>query len=114
MVAGRATRLWCCGSQWPSFARRGGRSLQQALEAKGPILVDVVTNPSVLPMPPKATIQQAKGFALPMIRTVFTAELDDVLDAVMANGRNVTWSSGEHKPRVEMYRIACSQVSIFL
>jgi pyruvate dehydrogenase (quinone) len=39
-------------------------ALEQALAAKGPVLVDVVTDSNVLSMPPKATIQQAKGFAL--------------------------------------------------
>jgi pyruvate dehydrogenase (quinone) len=40
-------------------------ALEQALASSGPPLVDVVTDPNVLAMPPKATVQQAKGFALP-------------------------------------------------
>jgi pyruvate dehydrogenase (quinone) len=51
------------------------------------VLVDVVTDPHVLAMPPKATIQQAKGFALAMTRMAFTGELEDVTDTVMANWR---------------------------
>jgi pyruvate dehydrogenase (quinone) len=51
------------------------------------VLVDVVTDPNVLSMPPKATIQQAKGFALAMMKMAFTGELDDVLDTVAANWR---------------------------
>jgi pyruvate dehydrogenase (quinone) len=39
-------------------------ALEQALESDGPVLVDVVTDPNLLSMPPKATIQQANGFAL--------------------------------------------------
>jgi pyruvate dehydrogenase (quinone) len=50
-------------------------------------LIDVVTDPNVLSMPPKATIQQAKGFALAMTKMAFTGELDDVLDTVAANWR---------------------------
>jgi pyruvate dehydrogenase (quinone) len=64
-------------------------ALEQALEASGPVLVDVVTDPNVLSMPPKATIEQAKGFALAMTKMAFTGELDDVLDTVMANWRNM-------------------------
>jgi pyruvate dehydrogenase (quinone) len=64
-----------------------GPALEKAMAAKGPVLVDVVTDPNVLSMPPKATIQQAKGFALAMTKMVFTGELEDVTDTVMANWR---------------------------
>jgi pyruvate dehydrogenase (quinone) len=64
-------------------------ALEEALAFDGPALVDVVTDPNVLAMPPKATIQQAKGFALAMTRMAFTGELDDVLDTVMANWREM-------------------------
>jgi len=49
--------------------------------------VDVVTDPNVLAMPPKATIEQAKGFTLAMTKMAFTGKLDDVTDTVMANWR---------------------------
>jgi pyruvate dehydrogenase (quinone) len=62
-------------------------ALEQALHADGPVLVDVVTDPNVLSLPPKATIQQAKGFALAMTRMTFSGELEDVLDTVAANWR---------------------------
>jgi pyruvate dehydrogenase (quinone) len=62
-------------------------ALEQALQLTGPVLVDVVTDPNVLSMPPKATIQQAKGFALAMTKMAFTGELEDVMDTVMANWR---------------------------
>jgi pyruvate dehydrogenase (quinone) len=64
-------------------------ALEQALAFRGPALVDVVTDPNVLSMPPKATVQQAKGFALAMTRMAFTGEMDDVLDTVAANWRNL-------------------------
>jgi pyruvate dehydrogenase (quinone) len=62
-------------------------ALEKALATKGPVLVDVVTDANVLSMPPKATIQQAKGFALAMTKMAFTGELEDVTDTVMANWR---------------------------
>jgi pyruvate dehydrogenase (quinone) len=65
-------------------------ALERALAAKGPVLVDVVTDPNVLSMPPKATIKQAAGFALAMTKMAFAGELDDVLDTVMANWRLMT------------------------
>jgi pyruvate dehydrogenase (quinone) len=64
-------------------------ALEKALATKGPALVDVVTDPNVLSMPPKATLKQAEGFALAMTKMAFTGELDDVLDTVMANWRNM-------------------------
>jgi pyruvate dehydrogenase (quinone) len=64
-------------------------ALEKALASGGPALVDVVTDPNVLSMPPKASIQQAKGFALAMTRMTFTGEVEDVLDTVMANWRNM-------------------------
>jgi pyruvate dehydrogenase (quinone) len=62
-------------------------ALEQALASSGPVLVDVVTDPNVLSMPPKATIEQAEGFALAMTRMAFTGEFEDVTDTVMANWR---------------------------
>jgi pyruvate dehydrogenase (quinone) len=64
-------------------------ALERALGSTGPVLVDVVTDPNVLSMPPKATIQQAAGFALAMTKMAFTGELDDVLDTVAANWRSL-------------------------
>jgi len=64
-------------------------ALERGLAAKGPALIDVVTDPNVLAMPPKATIQQAKGLALAMTKMAFTGELEDVMDTVMANWRNL-------------------------
>jgi hypothetical protein len=49
--------------------------------------VDVRTDPNVLSMPPRAPVQQAKGFALAMTKMAFTGELHDVLDTVAANWR---------------------------
>ncbi len=64
-------------------------ALEKALAFNGPALVDVVTDPNVLAMPPKATVQQAKGFALAMTKMAFTGEPADVLDTVMANWREL-------------------------
>jgi pyruvate dehydrogenase (quinone) len=64
-------------------------ALEQALASGGPALVDIVTDPNVLAMPPKATVQQAKGFALAMTKMAFTGEFNDVMDTVMANWREL-------------------------
>jgi pyruvate dehydrogenase (quinone) len=64
-------------------------AVEKALATKGPVLVDVVTDPNVLAMPPKATVEQAKGFALAMTKMAFTGEAADVMDTVMANWRSL-------------------------
>jgi pyruvate dehydrogenase (quinone) len=79
------------GQRQRAIGENCGRNLRPALEkalaTNGPVLVDVVTDANVLSMPPKATIQQAKGFALAMTKMAFTGELKDVTDTVMANWR---------------------------
>ncbi len=62
-------------------------ALQEALAHRGPALVDIVTDANVLAMPPKATVQQAAGFALAMTKLAFSGKLDDVRDTVAANWR---------------------------
>jgi pyruvate dehydrogenase (quinone) len=64
-------------------------ALEQALAFNGPALVDVVTDRNVLAMPPRATIQQAAGFALAMTKIAFAGQIDDVLDTVAANWREM-------------------------
>jgi pyruvate dehydrogenase (quinone) len=64
-------------------------ALKQVLEHPGPALVDVVTDKNVLAMPPKATVQQAKGFALAMTKMAFGGQVEDVLDTVAANWREI-------------------------
>jgi hypothetical protein len=49
--------------------------------------VDVMTDPSEISLPPKATIKQAKRFALATTTMAFTGELKDVTDTVLANWR---------------------------
>jgi pyruvate dehydrogenase (quinone) len=64
-------------------------TLEKAFAAKGPVLVDVLTDPNTLAMPPKATIQQAKGFALAMTKMAFSGDMEDVLETVAANWKSI-------------------------
>jgi pyruvate dehydrogenase (quinone) len=64
-------------------------AFQEALAHPGPALVDVVTDKNVLAMPPKATVHQAKGFALSMIKMAFGGQAQDVLDTVAVNWREI-------------------------
>ncbi len=81
---------WTTHHSRPIYSAEVRPALERALASSGPALVDVVTDPNVLSMPPKATIRQAMGFALAMTKMAFTGEGEDVFDTVMANWRNMT------------------------
>jgi thiamine pyrophosphate-dependent acetolactate synthase large subunit-like protein len=63
--------------------------LHEALSADGPAVVDVLTDPNALSMPPKITGEQVKGFALAMSRLVLSGEADEVVNMARSNLRNL-------------------------
>jgi pyruvate dehydrogenase (quinone) len=54
--------------------------LAEALAHPGPVLVDAVVNRMELTMPPKVTLEMAKGFSLYMLKAVFSGRGDEVLE----------------------------------
>jgi pyruvate dehydrogenase (quinone) len=64
-------------------------AIQRALEHKGPALVDFVTDPSALSMPPKVTFEQVRGYALAMGKLVFGGNTTELLETVASNIRDV-------------------------
>ncbi len=62
-------------------------ALQKALASDGPVLVDVLTNPSELAMPPKATVDQAHGYSLYLMKEVLSGGAADVLETIKSNLR---------------------------
>ena len=63
--------------------------LHEALSVDGPAVVDVLTDPNALSMPPKITGEQVKGFALAMSRLVLSGEADEVVNMARSNLRNL-------------------------
>ena len=63
--------------------------LREALAADGPALVDVLTDPNALSMPPKITGEQVRGFALAMSRLVLSGDADEVVNMARSNLRNL-------------------------
>ncbi len=62
--------------------------LERALATEGPVLVDVVTNPSELAMPPKASLGQARGYSLYLLKEVLEGGgTDDVVETIGSNLR---------------------------
>ena len=70
----------------PAEVRDG---LARALDTSGPVLVDVVTDPNALSMPPSITVQQIRGFAMAAGRTVLAGGVGKMLDLARSNLRNV-------------------------
>ncbi len=70
----------------PGRIREG---LQEALAYDGPCLVDLVTDPNALSIPPHISGEQVKGFAFSAGRTVLDGGVGKMLDLARANLRNV-------------------------
>ncbi len=62
-------------------------AIERALEVDGPVLVDVLTNPSELSLPPKATFAQAKGYRLYLLKEILGGGAGDVYESLESNLR---------------------------
>ncbi|MCB7135014.1 pyruvate dehydrogenase [Cellulosimicrobium marinum] len=65
------------------------RALEDALHRPGPALVDVVTDPRALSIPPTITAGQVRGFAAAMSKEVLGGGMGEVVSMARANLRNV-------------------------
>jgi pyruvate dehydrogenase (quinone) len=66
----------------PADVERGVRA---ALDHDGPALVDAVVNRQELAIPPKITLEMARGFTLYMVKAVMSGRADEVLDLAVTN-----------------------------
>ncbi|PWH06134.1 pyruvate dehydrogenase [Brachybacterium endophyticum] len=69
--------------------KRLEKDLAAALKRKGPVLIDVVTDPAALSMPPKVSSQQIRGFAMASTKVVLGGGVGKMLDMAAANVRNI-------------------------
>ncbi|MGQ4494586.1 pyruvate dehydrogenase [Dermabacteraceae bacterium P13095] len=65
------------------------RDLKRALEMPGPVLIDVVTDPDALSIPPDITIEQVLGFSKSAMRTVLDGGVGEMIDMARTNLRNI-------------------------
>ena len=65
------------------------QAIQQAFAFDGPALVNVMTDPNALAMPPKIEFKQVKGMALSMSKMILDGNVDEVLDTVKANYKHI-------------------------
>ncbi|RYG35661.1 pyruvate dehydrogenase [bacterium] len=70
----------------PALVKEG---LREALAAPGPALIDLVTDPNALSMPPNKTLDQVKGFALGMGKMILAGDGGEVVKEIGANLRNL-------------------------
>jgi len=66
-----------------------GDGLRDVLSHDGPAVLDLVTDPNALSMPPNITASQVKGFALAASRTVLSGGVGKMLQLAKSNLRNV-------------------------
>jgi pyruvate dehydrogenase (quinone) len=59
--------------------------IEAALAHDGPALIDAVVNREELSMPPKITLEMAKGFTLYMVKAVMNGRANEVLDLAATN-----------------------------
>ncbi|MEU6198525.1 pyruvate dehydrogenase [Streptomyces sp. NPDC047061] len=64
-------------------------ALKEALAHDGPCLVDLVTDPNALSIPPHISGEHVKGFAFSAGRTVLNGGVGKMLDLARANLRNI-------------------------
>ena len=60
-------------------------AIDKALAHNGPVLIDVLTNPTELVMPPKINMEQAKGFGIYMLRQTLLGDGGEVWDTLKSN-----------------------------
>ena len=65
-------------------------SLEKAFTMNAPVLVNIMTNPDSLAMPPKVEWEQMKGYAITMGKMILGGRMDEVLDTVKANYKHLT------------------------
>jgi pyruvate dehydrogenase (quinone) len=82
----RAVGIHSVRVEQPADVRAG---LAEALAHPGPALVDLITDPNALSIPPHITAAQVKGFALAAGKVVLDGGVGRMLQLARANARNI-------------------------
>jgi len=64
-------------------------ALVDAFDHNGPVLVNVMTDPEALAMPPKIEFAQMKGYAITMGKMILGGKMDEVLETVKSNYKHL-------------------------
>jgi hypothetical protein len=60
-------------------------SLREAFKHKGPALIDVITNPVEIAVPPTITSQEIKGFSLYSIKAIINGQGSELFELIKSN-----------------------------
>jgi pyruvate dehydrogenase (quinone) len=64
-------------------------AIARAFAHDGPALIDFVTDPRALSMPPRTTVAQVRGMALAMTKLVLAGDSVEVVETIKSNVRNI-------------------------
>ncbi|MEY8590306.1 thiamine pyrophosphate-dependent enzyme [Butyricimonas hominis] len=64
-------------------------TLEKAMKINGPVLVNVMTDPNALAMPPKVEWSQMLGFAQSMYKLMINGRTKEILDTITSNFRHM-------------------------
>ncbi|WP_018343807.1 ubiquinone-dependent pyruvate dehydrogenase [Cytophaga aurantiaca] len=64
-------------------------ALSEAFAYNGPMLLNVITDPNALAMPPKITFEQMKGMATSMTKLMLSGRMDDVWKTIESNKKHL-------------------------
>ena len=76
----------------PKKLREG---IQAALDYRGPVLVDIVTDPNALSIPPSITWEMLMGFSKAATRTVMGGGVGSMINMARSNLRNIPKSTAQ-------------------
>ncbi|MDY3127175.1 MAG: thiamine pyrophosphate-dependent enzyme, partial [Corynebacterium sp.] len=65
------------------------RAVREALDHDGPVLVEFITDPNALSIPPTLTMEQLLGFSKAATREVFDGGVGKMMDLATSNLRNI-------------------------
>lgn len=65
------------------------QALREALLFDGPVLLDVMTDPNSLAMPPKVEFEQIKGMSLAMSKLILNGQMGEVWDTIKSNYKHI-------------------------
>lgn len=65
------------------------QAIKEAFLFRGPVLVNIMTDPNALAMPPKIEFEQVKGMALSMSKLVLNGRMEEVMDTIRSNYKHL-------------------------
>ena len=65
-------------------------AINKAFNSNGPVLLNIMTNPDSLAMPPSVEWKQVKGMTLSMSKLILGGKMDEVLDTVKSNYKHLS------------------------